>query len=81
MAGRSHLIFGDIAGKLDVRAANVTKCTRKGRYSVRRLIESYGRRANMMQWKEQLHGNCLRRDARNLSERCDLICPDLPKVM
>jgi hypothetical protein len=35
----------------------------------------------MMKWKEQLNGNCLRRDARNLSERCDLICPDLPKVM
>ena len=35
-----------------------TKCTRKGRYSIRRLIEKYGRKANMMKWKEQLNGDC-----------------------
>jgi hypothetical protein len=58
-----------------------TKCDRKGRYSVRRLIEKYGRKANMMKWKEQLNGDCPRRDARTLHERCDLIWPDLPKVV
>jgi hypothetical protein len=31
----------------------------------------------MMKWKEQLNGDCPRRDARS----CDLICPDLPKVI
>ena len=31
---------------------------RKGRYSVRRLIEKYGRDANVMKWKEQLNGHC-----------------------
>jgi hypothetical protein len=34
------------------------RCQRKGRYSVRRLIEKYGRQANMMKWKEQLNGDC-----------------------
>ena len=34
----------------------------------------------MMKWKEQLNGDCPRRDGR-LLERCDLICPDLPKVL
>jgi hypothetical protein len=52
-----------------------TKCARKARYSVRRLIEKYGRKANMMKWKEQLNGDCPKRDARTLHERCDLICP------
>ena len=52
---------------------------RKGRYSVRKLIEKYGRKANTMKWKEQLNGDCPKRDAQNLHERCDLICPDLPK--
>jgi Transposase DDE domain group 1 len=52
-----------------------------GRYSVRRLIEKYGRKANMMKWKEQLNGDCLKRDAHSMHERCDLICPDLPKVL
>jgi hypothetical protein len=47
-----------------------TKCARKGGYNVRRLIEKYGRKAN-----------CPKPDARSLHERCDLISPDLPKVL
>jgi hypothetical protein len=81
MPGRSYLIFGDIEGKLDVLRVECTKCARKGRYSVRRLIEKYGREANMMKWKEQLNSDCPRRDAHGLHERCDLLCPDLPKVL
>jgi hypothetical protein len=49
---RTYLIFGDIDGKLDVLRVECTKCARKGRYSVRKLIEKYGRRANLMKWKE-----------------------------
>ena len=39
-------------------ASNVGVASAKGRYSVRRLIEKYGRNANMMKWKEQLNGHC-----------------------
>jgi hypothetical protein len=35
----------------------------------------------MMKWKEQLNGDCPKRDALSLHERCDLICPDLPKIL
>ena len=45
----------------------------KGRYSVRRLIEKYGRRANLMKWKEQLNGDRPKRDAHSMLERCDLL--------
>jgi hypothetical protein len=45
-------MFGDIEGKLDVLRVECTKCARKGRYSVRKLIEKYGRKANMMKWRE-----------------------------
>jgi hypothetical protein len=79
MAGR-FLIFGDIEEKLAVLRIECTKCARQGRYSVRRLIEKYGHKANMMKWKEQLNGDCPKRDAHGMHERCDLICPDLPKV-
>jgi hypothetical protein len=75
---RTYLVFGDIDGKLDVLRVECTKCPRKGRYSVPRLIEKYGRKASMMKWKEQLHGDCPKRDAHQLHDRCDLICPDLP---
>ena len=72
VSARTYLIFGDIEGKLDVLGV---ECT------VRRLIEKYGRKANMMKWKEQLNGDCPRRDAHSMHERCDLVCPDLPKVL
>ena len=49
---RTYLIFGGIEGKLDTLRVECTKCSRKGRYSVRRLIEKYGRKANMMKWKD-----------------------------
>lgn len=39
----------DIEGKLDVLRVKCTKCARKGCYSVRRLIEKYGRNDVMVQ--------------------------------
>jgi hypothetical protein len=48
---------------------------------VHKLIAKYGRRGNMMKWREQLNGDCPRRAAHSIQERCDLICPDLPKVL
>jgi hypothetical protein len=78
---RNYLTFGDIEGKLDMLRVECTRCSRKGRYSVAKLIEKYGRRGNMMKWCEQLNGDCPKRDSHQLRERCDLICPDLPKVL
>jgi hypothetical protein len=46
-----------------------------------KLIEKYGRSGHMMKWKELLNGDCPKRDAPQLHDRCDLICPDLPKVL
>ena len=77
---RSYVIFGDIEGKLDVLRVEWTKCDRKGRYSVARLIEKYGRKGNMMKWREMLNADCPKRDGR-LNDCCDLVCPDLPKVV
>jgi hypothetical protein len=63
---RDYLVFGDIEGKLDVLRVECTKCARKGRYIVRRLIE-------MNKWKELLNGDCPKRDAHSVHERCDLM--------
>jgi hypothetical protein len=57
-----------------------TKCDRKGRYSVAKLIAKHGRTGNLMKWREQLNGDCPKCDAR-MQDRCDLVCPDLPKVL
>jgi hypothetical protein len=70
-----------------ISMANSTCCVSSARgagasrYSVRKLIEKYGLRANMMKWKQQLNGDCPKRDAPRLQERRDLLCPDLPKVI
>ena len=42
---RTYLVFGDIEGKLDVLCVECTKCERKGRYSVAKLIKKHGRKA------------------------------------
>jgi hypothetical protein len=73
---RAYLIFGDIEGKLDVLRASALSAVAEAC-----TIEKHGRKANLMKWKEQLNGDCPRRDAHSLQERCDLICPDLPKVL
>ena len=78
---RAYLIFGNIEGKLDVLRVECTKCERKGRYHVRKLIEKYGRKGNMSKWVSELEGDCSNRDAHSLNERCDVVCPDLPKVL
>ena len=57
-----YLVFGDIEGKLDVLRVECTKCDRKGRYSVVILIDKYGRTGDVMKWKEQLNGDCPKRD-------------------
>ena len=36
---RTFLTFGDLEGKLDVLRVECTRCQRKGRYSVAKLIE------------------------------------------
>jgi hypothetical protein len=78
---RTYVVFGDIEGKLDVLRVECSRCQRNGRYSVRKLIEKYGRKGHMMKWRELLNADCPRRDAPELHDRCDLICPDLPKVL
>jgi hypothetical protein len=77
---RGYLTFGDIEGKLDVLRVECTRCDRKGRYSVAKLIAKHGRKGNLMKWREMLSADCPMRDAR-IHDRCDLVCPDLPKVL
>jgi hypothetical protein len=47
----------------DVLRVECTKCDRRGRYHVHKLIEKYGRKGNMMKWREMLNADCPKRDA------------------
>jgi hypothetical protein len=44
---RAFLTFGDIAGKLHILRVECTRCARKGRYSVAKLIAQHGQRGNL----------------------------------
>jgi hypothetical protein len=57
-----------------------TRCERKGHYIVAKLVAQYGARGNVSKWVLDLRADCPNRNAARLRERCDLICPDLPKV-
>jgi hypothetical protein len=46
---RNYLVFGDIEGKLDVLRVQCTKCSRRGVYYLRRLIEKHGRKHDEME--------------------------------
>jgi hypothetical protein len=78
---RGYVVFGDIEGKREVLHIECTKCGRGGHYGVARLIEKHGREGNVVAWRETLNADCPKRDAHSLHERCDLVCPDLPKVL
>jgi hypothetical protein len=77
---RTYNIFGDIEGKLTLLRVECTRCARKGRYNVAKLIAQYGRYGNMTEWMSDLKGDCPNRNHPRMQDRCDLICPDLPKV-
>jgi hypothetical protein len=81
MSRRTYLTFGDIADKLHTLRIECTRCARKGRYNVAKLIAQYGRSGNMSKWVSDLRGDCPKRSAAQLHERCDLFCPDLRKVV
>jgi len=61
---RGYVVFGDLEGKLDVLRVECTKCERKGRYSVAKLIEKHGRMGNLMKCREMLNADCPKRDGR-----------------
>jgi hypothetical protein len=49
-----------LPSKLDVLRVECTKCDRKGRYSVAKLIAKHGRNGNMSTWPNVYRGACCR---------------------
>jgi hypothetical protein len=56
-------------------------CAAAVRCLVASNLAQHGHRGNMSKWVSDLRGDCPKRNAVQLHERCDLICPDLPKVL
>ena len=64
--------FGDLLGKLAVVVVECPKCSRTGRYALRRLIEQRERDRTIIGWLDALTADCPRKRAAR--------CLDLPKV-
>jgi hypothetical protein len=75
------IIFSDLIGKLDVLRVSCTKCGRNGSYRLNRLIEDRRRDAKVVDWLDEIAGDCPKRHSVSWNDRCQARCPDLPKVL
>jgi hypothetical protein len=76
------IVFGDLIGKLDMLRVSCEKCGRDGRYGLTRLINRRGRDGKLVDWLDELTGDCPKKKSLlNMSDRCAAKCPDLPKVL
>jgi hypothetical protein len=63
-----HNPFGDIAGKLRMLQIECTRCARRKRYSVAKLIAQHGHSGNMSKRVSDVRGDCPNRNAPQLLE-------------
>jgi hypothetical protein len=75
------IIFSDLVGKLDVLRVSCTKCERNGSYRLNRLIEDRGCDAKIVDWLDEIAGDCPKRQSVSWNDRCQAQCPDLPKAL
>jgi hypothetical protein len=75
------IIFDDLIGKLDLLRIECAKCDRAGRYKLPLLVAQYGRHGTVLAFLAEIAADCPRRLARNDSDPCGAICPDLPSVV
>jgi hypothetical protein len=75
------LTFGGLACKLDMLRVSCAKCDRKGRYSVRWLIEDHGRDGKVTDWLTTITADCPRKRSIDMSNQCGALCPELARVL
>jgi hypothetical protein len=77
---RTYLVLGDIDGKLDVLRV---ECALPTEGPLQR--PQANRKIRTQRQHDEMEGaaqrRCPKRDAPQMHDRCDLICPDLPKVL
>jgi hypothetical protein len=69
--------FSDLTGKLATLRVECSKCERKGRYAVTRLIEQHGRDGKLTDWLAHVSRDCSRRKSINMADQCGAEMPDL----
>ena len=72
--------LGDVAARASHIEVACSRCDRKGRYLLARLVQTYGPDFPMTALGGEL-ANCPRRSAAAHQERCDVFFPGLRQVM
>lgn len=75
------ITLADIAGRLTHLHVECTKCGRSGRYNVARLLATHGPETTLHAITDPLSADCPNRRVAGYYDRCNVRCPDLPKVI
>ena len=70
------ITFSSLICKRDMLHVSCAKCGRKGRYSVRWLIEDRGRNGKVTDWLASITADCSKRRSIDMSDQCGAHCPD-----
>jgi hypothetical protein len=73
-----YILLREVASHTDMLEVACTKCERRGRVSLERLIAEHGPMRPVASLREQLAGDCERMQQTNPYDRCDTYFPNLP---
>lgn len=76
MKTTGSVLLGDVAARATHLDVACTRCSRRGRYRVARLVEQFGGDYSMTNLGAEL-ANCPNRNATTYGERCDVLFPGL----
>lgn len=72
--------LGEIAARTAMLTVACSRCKRRGRYRLDKLIARYGADASGRIMVPELTADCPQREAAALWERCDILFPDTPTL-
>ena len=76
---RGSVTLGDLAGKITMLEVACSRCPRRGRLQVDRLIAQYGD-AELPELRLILAGDCPKAVVVSISDQCDIYFPGLGAV-
>jgi hypothetical protein len=77
MVASGAVTLGELAGRLAMLEIACSRCERRGRLSVARLIEQHGADARLPDLRAVLAGNCPRVASVSINDRCGVHYPQL----
>lgn len=73
------ILLGQIAHHGRTLDVLCTRCDRRGRLSMARLLREFGPQAPVWRAIEHLNDDCAWKASNNIYQQCSLACPQLPE--